>query len=124
MSQNAHQRSKASIAFAILLIGVGTGWLLTAQNVVPGVNWLWVMLLGLLGILPFVVWGFDKVTFAVGSILLLTSFGSLARQSGYLDVNTEIPGLVIAAGFVLLLARWLPIRYPAWVESIKSNNPA
>lgn len=116
MSTDAPRASKAPLVFSLLLIVIGTGWLLTARQLIPGVNWVWIGLLAALGIMPVIAWGFDKVTFVIGTILIITSIASLARQSGRLDLNIEVPSLVIAAGVVILAARILPIPNPAWIQ--------
>src|SRR4051794_41642376 len=91
----------------ILLITLGVGWLLTTIGVVPQVDWVWTLGVGLIGILSFVLGGFDKVTFVVGSFFLLASFLSILRQTGRLGVDIEIPVLVIVAGGFVLFS---PVR--------------
>ncbi len=106
-------------AFPLFLVTLGTGWLLTARGVFPGVNWLWVLALGGAGALCLLLWGLDKATFFIGSMLMLTSVASVLRQTGRLDLNTEVPSLVIASGVLMILARWLPIRWPEWVREMQ-----
>lgn len=106
-------------AFPLFLITLGTGWLLTSRGVFPGVNWLWVLALGGAGALCLLLWGLDKATFFIGSMLMLTSVASVLRQTGRLELNTEIPSLVIASGVLMILARWLPIRWPEWVREMQ-----
>jgi hypothetical protein len=39
-----------------------------------------------------------------------------------LSVDVEVPALVIATGVVLLLAKWLTLRNPGWVEQVKHRG--
>ncbi len=50
------KNGKASIAFPILIIAIGIGWLLTTHNLLPGVDWIWILNLGVLGGLTLAVW--------------------------------------------------------------------
>ena len=109
------------LVIPILLIVLGVGWLLTTMGIVPQVDWVWTLGVALVGILAFVLGGFDKVTFVVGTFFLLASLLSVLRQTGRLAVNIEIPVLVIAAGVLMLVAlsRFIPI--PNWLE--ESEQP-
>ncbi len=55
MADNANPHNKKSVVVPVLLITVGFGWLLTAQEVIPGVNW--VLGLGIVGVLTFALGG-------------------------------------------------------------------
>lgn len=112
-----------AIVVALLTIALGTGWLLTARNVLPGVNWVWVLALGVVGILVLALGGIDKVTVVVGPLLMLATGLSLLRQTNRLDVNTEVPCLVIALGLLMLLATVLPIPAPRWFSE-RPDGPA
>ncbi len=113
--------NKKALVAPILIIALGVGWLLTAQNIVPGVNWIWVVGLGVTGILILAA-SIDKVTAVVGPFLIAATFFSLMRQTGHMSVDTEAPSLVIAFGALMLLATILPIPLPAWmVRSPKSE---
>ena len=113
--------SKASVAVPVLIIAVGTGWLLTTQHVIPGVDWVWVLGLGVGGILTMALAGIDKVTIVVGPFLIISTFFSLARQTGRLTVDTEVPCLVILAGVLALLARVVNVPTPSWID--KEDEP-
>ena len=107
--------SKAPLIIPILIIGVGVGWLLTAQGVGQGINWVWTIGLGLIGIVVFVVsQGFDKVSIVLGPFFLLASLLSVLRQTGRLGVETELPLLVISIGILLLIAQLPGIPKPGW----------
>jgi hypothetical protein len=107
--------SKAPIVIPILIIGVGTGWLLTAQGFGPGINWIWTLGLGIIGILTFVVSkGFDKVSVVIGPFFLLASLLSVLRQTSQLTLEIEVPMLVISIGVLLLVAQLPAVPKPGW----------
>jgi len=110
------------IAFPIAIIAIGLGWLLTVQEVVPGVNWIWVLALGTSGLLIPAVEGVDKATMLIGPFLVLASFMSLLRQTGRLSVDTEVPLLVIGFGAFLLMVQLSPLRLPKWLYDSPSGN--
>jgi hypothetical protein len=109
--------NRAPLAVPILIIVVGVGWLLTAQQVEPGINWIWTLGLAVVGILTFIVGGFDKVSVAVGPFFLIASLLSVLRQNGNLSVNVEVPVLVISVGVLLLVAQLPAIPKPAWYDA-------
>ena len=106
---------RASYIIPVLLIAVGIGWLLGTLGFGPQVLWVWTFSLGALGILAFVVGGFDKVTVVIGPIFLLAAVMSYFRQTGQLAPNVEVPGLMVATGLLLLLAHHPSIPVPAWL---------
>jgi hypothetical protein len=74
----------------------------------PEINWVCSLGLGVIGILTFVVSGFDKVTIVLGPFLLLASVLSVLRQTGTLRLEIEVPALVISVGVLLRVAQ-LPL---------------
>jgi hypothetical protein len=107
--------SRAQLVIPVLIIAVGVGWLLTAQGYAPGVNWIWILGLGVVGILTFVLSkGFDKVSVVLGPFFLLASLLSVLRQTGRLSLDIEMPVLVISVGVLLLVAQLPTIRKPGW----------
>jgi len=114
---------KKTLLLPILLIAVGVGWLLTTLGVAPGIDWVWTLGLAVVGLLAFVVAGFDKVTVVVGPFFVLASCLSILRQTGRLRLDIEVPILVILAGVLLLIARSPAIPVPGWlVEAQKANR--
>jgi hypothetical protein len=114
--------NKKSLAAPILIIALGVGWLLTTQNFVPGVNWIWILGLGITGVL-ILVRSIDKVTIVVGPFLIAASAFSILRQTGRMSVDTEVPSLVIVFGSLMLIATILPIPLPSWmIEPPKSKS--
>jgi hypothetical protein len=114
---------QAHLVIPILIIIVGVGWLLTARSVVPGVNWVWTLGLGAIGILTFLLSGFDKVSVVVGPFLLLASLLSVLRQTGDLVLDIEVPVLVITVGVLLLVAQLPVIPKPGWFVPTSSEDP-
>ena len=110
------KKAKLATATPILIIAVGTGWLLTARDILPGVNWAWVLGLGFVGVLVMGVGGIDKLTIVVGPFLILSTIFSLLRQTDRISEDTEIPCLVIMAGVLMLISRLSPLPPPEWLD--------
>jgi hypothetical protein len=110
--------NKAPLAIPILIIVVGVGWLLTNRGVAPGVDWIWTLGLGIVGILTFVVTGFDKVSVVIGPFFLLSSLLSVLRQAGHLSLDVELPVLVISIGVFLLVAQLPVVPQPRWLAPV------
>ena len=106
---------KTPLILAVLLITIGTGWLMTTLGVAPGVNWVWTLGLAIVGMLTLALNGFDKVTIVGGPFLIVASCLSLLRQTGRLHVDIEVPILVIVAGVLMLIARSPAIPIPQWL---------
>lgn len=114
--------SRSSLALPVLLIALGSGWLLTVRGVIPGVDWVWVLGLAVTGVLVLAVGGVNKVTAFVGPYLLICSVAALLRQTGRIVGNEEVPGLVVVAGVLMLVVRWLPLRWPRYVEDARKGG--
>jgi hypothetical protein len=100
----------------VVLITLGTGWLLTTIGVAPGVDWVWTLGLAIAGLLTLVIGGIDKLSIVIGPFLVLASCLSLLRQTGQLTMNIEIPILVILAGLLMFVARLPSIPAPKWMS--------
>jgi hypothetical protein len=107
--------NKGAFAVPILIILVGVGWLLTAQGYGPGINWVWTLGLAAVGIVTLVLSGIDKVSVVIGPFFLVASLLSVLRQTNNLDLDTEVPILVIVVGVLLALARLAAIPAPEWI---------
>ncbi len=99
----------------VVLITIGTGWLLTTIGIAPGVDWVWTLGLAIAGLLTLVICGIDKLSVVIGPFLILASCLSLLRQTGRLTTNIEIPILVILAGLLMFVARIPSIPAPKWM---------
>jgi hypothetical protein len=106
--------SRGPVALSVLLIAVGTGWLLSSLGYAPQIAWLWVLALAGIGVTVFAMSGFDKVSVAVGPFFLAASGLSALRQAGAIAFHVEVPMLVILSGVLLLIASrpWVPA--PTW----------
>ena len=113
---------RKTLLLPILLIAVGTGWLLTTVGFVPGIDWVWTIGLAIVGLSAFVVGGFDKVSVVIGPLFIFASCLSVLRQTGRLHFNVEVPILVIAAGILLLIARTPAIPVPKWIVQEPTGN--
>ena len=120
---------KGPIALSIVIITVGVGWLLTSLGFGPGINWIWTLGLGVVGIFAFILSsGLDKVSVILGPFFLISSLLSILRQTGHLTADTEIPVLVIVVGVLLLIAEYPSSRSPDGSSPCpslpKPTNPA
>ena len=107
--------SKSPLILAILIITVGIGRLLTALAIGPGINWVWSLGLAIIGLLAFVVGGrLDKWNVIIGPFFLIASFLSILRQSGTLNIEIEVPILLIVFGVLLFVAQLSSIPLPRW----------
>ncbi|MGC3967356.1 MAG: hypothetical protein QM775_08300 [Pirellulales bacterium] len=113
-------QSKGPFVLSILIIILGVGWLLSARGVGLGVNWIWTLGLGAVGILTFVLsGGFDKFSIVIGPFFLACSLLSILRQSGRLSFDTELPTLVILIGVLLLIAQMRFVPPPRWFAPLE-----
>ncbi len=106
---------RKTLLLPLFLITLGTGWLLTTLGIAPAIDWVWTLGLAAVGVLAFVLGGFDKLTVVIGPLFIVTSCLSVLRQTGRLEINTEMPILVIVTGVLLLIARLPAIPAPAWL---------
>ena len=111
-----HPDTRRSLIIPVMITLVGIGWLLTAKGVGDGINWVWTICLGAVGILTFVVSGFNKCSWVVGTFFLLSSGLSLLRQTEQISLNVEFPVLVISIGALLVLAHLPFIPAPDWCK--------
>ncbi len=110
--------SRARLIIPIFIVVVGFGWLLTALGVGPGINWVWTLGLGFIGMMIFVLAkGIDKVSLVLGMFFLLANLFSVLRQIGQLTLDVEVPLLVISIGVLLLIAQLPVISKPSWYEA-------
>ncbi|MCR9232859.1 hypothetical protein [Gimesia chilikensis] len=107
--------NRKTLVIPLLIIAIGTGWLLTTLNIVPGLNWIWILGLAITGLTSFAVSGIDKSSVLIGPFFLIASTLSVLRQIGYVTFNIEIPILVIVIGCLLLIARSPSIPLPKWM---------
>ena len=107
---------RRTLLFPILLVTVGTGWLLTTLGIAPGIDWVWTLGLAATGLLPFALSGIDKLTIVFGPLFITASILSVLRQTGRIALEVEIPILVILSGMLMMVARLPAIRVPSWTN--------
>ncbi len=117
---------KNTLLLPILLITVGVGWLLSTLGIAPGIDWIWTLSLAVVGLLALALGGVDKVTVVIGPFFILASCLSILRQTDRLQLDIEVPILVIVAGVLLLVARTPAIPIPRWMihETTSSKREA
>jgi hypothetical protein len=117
------KQSRGPAVLAILIVTVGVGWLLTALGVGPGIDWVWTLGLGVVGILTFVLSdGLDKVSVVIGPLFLVGSVLSILRQTGHLRIDVEVPVLVILVGVLMFVAQMSFIPVPKWVGNLPTDE--
>ena len=116
------QASKKSLAIPILIMAIGAAWLLNTIGVIPGVDWIWTVGLGTLGILILAFGGWNKVSVVVGAFLLIASVFSVARQTGRLNPQIEVPSLVIVFGVLLLFVQLSNLPMPEALKEEKKTK--
>src|SRR5438128_9774448 len=73
----------------VLMVFVGAGWLMNTLDVLPGVNWAYILGVGAVG-LVMLLQGFNKFNFVVGSFLVIGSVAAYLRQSGVLSIEVQV----------------------------------
>lgn len=106
---------KKQFGLAILLIAIGIAWLLNVCNIIPDINWIWTVGLGVAGILILAIAGINQVSFLVGPILITSAILSALRQTGILKLDIEVPILVITFGVLLLLSYLFKLPPPRYL---------
>ncbi len=96
----------------VLIILVGVAWLLNAEKVIPGVDWVWTIGLAATGICTMLLGGYNRMTLVIGPFLLIASVTSVLRQTALLSVDTEIPVLTIVLGSMWLIVSLLKLPMP------------
>jgi hypothetical protein len=107
-----------------LIITVGVGWLLSVKGIGGGIDWVYTLGLGVVGAMTFVVsGGVDKLSIVVGPFCIVCSILSILRQTGRLQLDIEVPLLVILIGVLLLFAQWRIIPPPKWLTPTEGRTP-
>ena len=104
-------------AIPILIIGIGTGWILNVYGIIPAVDWIWSLLLGLTGLLTLFLGEKNKFTFVIGPFLLVSSVLSVLRQTDILQIKYEVPMLVIVMGILWLIVDLKKLPFPEWLKN-------
>ena len=96
----------------ILTIIVGLTGLLNTLNIIPEVDWAWSIGLATVGILSVAVGGFNKVSILTGPFLIIASVFSAMRQTGRINIDFEVPILVIVLGVLMLISQLSKLQLP------------
>jgi len=115
-------KSKIGLIAPVLLISCGVAWLLSVLEVVPQIDWIWVIGLVSVGFLLMLVLGVDKVTVIVGPFLFLSAAFTVMRQTDLLGSELTFPLLAIALGTLLLIARCRCVPGPRWIMNDEAPN--
>jgi hypothetical protein len=115
------EKNKALI-LPLAIIAVGLGWLLTALEITPEIDWIWTLALAAIGGLAFVACGVDRFTVVFGPFFLVASVLSVLRQMGQLQLKTEVPILMIVFGVLQLFATLKGFPPPAWLTGPPSSD--
>src|SRR3546814_9680758 len=94
-----------SAAMPIFLVVVGLVWLLDSLDWMPAVQWVWIGGLAIAGIAILVLDKITKSSIVAGPLLLLASAFSYTRYYHDLGWRFIIPGMLVAAGVLMLVAR-------------------
>ena len=101
----------------IVIVILGTAWLLDTLGVVPGFRWVRTVGLATAGVLTIVLGGVNKLTLVMGPFLITASLCSALKQLGRLDPSMEWPILLIIMGCLLILVQVLKITTPAIMKA-------
>ena len=110
-------KSKEPLLLSGAMIILGLAWLLNSYDVIPGVNWVWTLPLGALGLIALAFGGINKVTVVISPFLMIASVLSVMRQTDRLSADREVPLLMIVLGALMLAGYFLPLPLPDWAES-------
>lgn len=105
---------RSTLLLPVALIVLGGGWLLSSLGFVPEIDWVWTIGLAAVGVLAFLLGGWNKASFVAGLFFAAASLLSVLRQTGRMQPNVEVPGLVLWLGLLLLAAHHRRIPAPDW----------
>src|SRR5687768_13809141 len=92
-------------ALPVILIVLGTAWLLNSLHWLPDVQWLWILGLSGSGVAILAVDGLTKSSVVAGPLLILAGILSFFHQYHALGWRFIIPIMLIASGVCMLVAR-------------------
>lgn len=110
------------IIAGILVMGLGSAWLLNVLDVIPGVDWIWTVGLGMIGVLTLVFGGINRVSVVIGPFLMSASILSILRQTERITEKVEVPTLIIILGALIIVSYMLKVPMPDMLQ--KDDDPA
>lgn len=102
-------KTRMQFAFPVYIVIFGVSWLLNVLNVIPEINWFRTLSVGAVGVLILIIWDFNRLTFIIGTSVIIESICSFLIQIGKLKASSEVPILIIVIGCLLLLSQFLKI---------------
>lgn len=99
-----------SAAFPIVLIGIGAGLLVNELQLMPKLGTLIILGLIAAGIAVLAFEGVNKSSIVTAPMLIATGFAVYLKDFHGLSLKLAIPGLMVLAGLLMLLARSPQIR--------------
>lgn len=110
------------ILISFLIIAIGLAWLLNTLQFIRGVDWIWTLSLGAVGVLT-LGWGkLNKLSFVMGAFLVVASLFSVLRQTGAIRIEIEVPVLVMVFGLLFLAAQLPVIPWPQMVLQMREES--
>lgn len=91
--------------FPIVLMALGSLFLLHSLDLVPSMRWLWIVGLLAAGVMVLIADGITKSSIVVGPLLILAGVLQFFSMHSGLAYNIIIPLMMIALGGLLLVAR-------------------
>mgnify|MGYP007069069074 FL=1 len=111
-----------TVVISILIITFGVGLYLNNHDVIPGVDWFWVLGLSVVGLLILTMGGIDKFSIVAGPYLICLAGFIFMKQTGRISTETLIPALIILFGVLILFSYCLPFRSPRWLIENPGNE--
>ena len=93
----------------VIVIVLGSAWLLTSLKVLPQIDWVFVLLLALFGILMLIIRPLSRGRLVAGATMLSIAIGEVLQDLAMISRTVEIPALVILGGLYALIAQCLPL---------------
>ena len=105
-----------------LIISVGLAWLLNNMNILPNIEWIWIIVSAYAGIMCLTVTKLNKITAVTGPLFIIYSIMSFLRQNGTITFETELPLMTIILGFLMLIAEKKNLPMPEFEEAPKAKE--
>ena len=86
--------------------------MLNTLNIIPEVDWAWSIGLATVGKRSVAIGGFNKVSIVTGPFLIIASVFSVMRQTGRINIDLEVPILVIVLGVLMLISQLSKLQLP------------
>ena len=110
-------KQKTRYIIPVIVLTIGVGHLLNVQGFIPQVDWLWIGMLGVVGILTLIFGSRNKMTFTLGPWLIVMAVCSFLRKVDIISMKTEVPILVITLGALLLLTEVFKLPTPDYLKN-------